>query len=317
MNPDPYVYSRYNLGSRKWARETLDGFIPRCDRPRNILDVGCGTGEVTHLLAERFPKAKVVAVDKLPSMVQYAKDQNSTDRIDFFVMDIQNNELTQDSWRNNFDFVFSFLCMQWVEDQLAALRNIYSLTRPGGEALIVLGVKPSAAFLRLMKELKEHPRWKHYLENFSAMQWNTSKNGLIRWRIPDPVSGYSNVVKDAGFTILSAKTKEYEYVPDSDDRCRGMLEILLPHVRAIPEDNRQEFMDDVLELYMTFCPKTVDKRTIWTPTLLLVHCVKEMETAAMNNDRKEEQPSTSQSKRKTFFLNFGPTCMNCCRGFDC
>jgi trans-aconitate methyltransferase len=62
------VYSRYNLGPRKWARETLDDFLPLCERPRNILDIGCGTGEVTHLLAERFPRAKVVAVDKVGSL---------------------------------------------------------------------------------------------------------------------------------------------------------------------------------------------------------------------------------------------------------
>jgi SAM-dependent methyltransferase len=141
-------------------------------------------------------------------MITYAKDQNSSDRIDYFVTDIQKSKLIPDSWRKNFDLVFSFLCMQWVDDQLTALRNIHSLTKPGGEVLIALGIKPSAAFLRLMKEIKDHPRWKSYLEvrNKSVVKPFTGASYFITSAI---VSYSACVLVHFGMTTTRAVTNKH------------------------------------------------------------------------------------------------------------
>ncbi|XP_074649141.1 juvenile hormone acid O-methyltransferase-like [Tubulanus polymorphus] len=275
MNPDPYVYSCYNHGPQKWATETLNMFEPLHPNPMSVLDIGCGTGEVTHFLLDKFRDAEVLALDKNKAMVDFAKENNSHPRIEYITADIQRKTDFSPEMKNGYDLAFSFLCLQWVDDQRSTLENIFNLLKDQGECLFALGTKPSQAFLSLLKEIQDHPRWRPYLQKFCPNLWNTSSNGLIRWRVPDPISGYSALLRGAGFTIVSATSREFQYVPETDDKCKGMLEILMPHVRAIPENIRPEFMDDALDIFITHCPKTSSGQTLWQPKLLLFHCAKD------------------------------------------
>lgn len=49
--------------------------LTRClqDGPSDILELGCGTGALTRLLAERYPEAKLRAVDAAPEMIELAQ----------------------------------------------------------------------------------------------------------------------------------------------------------------------------------------------------------------------------------------------------
>ena len=42
--------------------------------PRHVVDLGCGAGNLTVLLAERWPKARLTALDSSPDMVAAARD---------------------------------------------------------------------------------------------------------------------------------------------------------------------------------------------------------------------------------------------------
>ena len=53
-----------------------------------ILDIGCGTGETTHFLAETTG-AKVTGIDIIPDMIQHAKLNNFHENISYEVVDVQ------------------------------------------------------------------------------------------------------------------------------------------------------------------------------------------------------------------------------------
>lgn len=106
----------------------------RCARlqPRNILDIGCGTGYFTNLLRKQYRSATIVAVDLAFEMTCMAKARMKRwpwqGRNIFLVGDARHLPFGDAS----FDLVCSNLTMQWVSDPLGMLQEIRRVLTPGG-----------------------------------------------------------------------------------------------------------------------------------------------------------------------------------------
>ena len=65
---------RLSLGrQRRWKRAAIDGL--RLKNTGRGLDLGCGTGDMLELLAERYPGMALVGLDFSPNMLQVAKER--------------------------------------------------------------------------------------------------------------------------------------------------------------------------------------------------------------------------------------------------
>lgn len=62
------------------AKEAGQEMLARLDwvklQPKVILDIGCGTGELSAALQKRYPEASVLSIDHAPSMLKHAKDEH-------------------------------------------------------------------------------------------------------------------------------------------------------------------------------------------------------------------------------------------------
>jgi len=61
----------------------------------DILDVGCGTGYLTKLLLDRWPDARITAIDIAPGMIEYARDRFNESNVEFACLDIEEAELNK------------------------------------------------------------------------------------------------------------------------------------------------------------------------------------------------------------------------------
>lgn len=95
-----------------------------------ILDLGCGTGEITRRLAMRYPKARVTGVDILESNLDFARRDSAAfgTRIDYAQGDAFALALADAS----FDLVVCRHMSQAVPDFPRVLREIDRVLRPGG-----------------------------------------------------------------------------------------------------------------------------------------------------------------------------------------
>jgi SAM-dependent methyltransferase len=111
-------------------------------RGDRALDLGCGTGGQTVLLADRY--AEVLAVDLSGPMVEFARRRRPGPNVRYEQRDLR--DVTPDT-DGRFDLVFSAYTLHHV-DLHSALLRIRSLVRPGGQALLVDAVDDRPAVPR-------------------------------------------------------------------------------------------------------------------------------------------------------------------------
>ncbi len=126
---DAQEYAQYSHAQKIWAEELIETLS--LHGTEDILDLGCGDGKVTALLAEAT-HGHVLGVDKNESMIALA--QKSYTNIAFQVMDA-----TTLHFDNAFDVVFSNAVLHWVDDHEAVARGIYRALKPHGKIMLQFG----------------------------------------------------------------------------------------------------------------------------------------------------------------------------------
>jgi trans-aconitate 2-methyltransferase len=116
---------RYLSRAAERARPFFD-LITRIDAvaPGTVVDLGCGPGNLTATLAERWPNAEVIGVDSSTAMVEAAR---RIDGIDVVLADVREWEPP-----SPVDVMVSNAVLQWVPDHLALLPRLAGWLAPGG-----------------------------------------------------------------------------------------------------------------------------------------------------------------------------------------
>lgn len=123
--------------------EKLLGMVPEDMQPRHVVDMGCGTGHFTRLLARRYPQAACAGLDLAPGMVAYAAA--GAPHITWLCGDAEAVPLGDGS----VDLVFSNFTYQWCRNLETLMAEQYRVLAPGG-ALVFTTVGP-----RTLWELRE------------------------------------------------------------------------------------------------------------------------------------------------------------------
>jgi trans-aconitate 2-methyltransferase len=119
---DPKAYGRFQAERRR-PIEDLIAQLPRSDYV-SIADLGCGGGQSTEPLAERFPAARIYGCDASEPMLAAARQR--LPNLSFLRGDIAD-------WSDpSADLVFSNAALQWVSGHIAVMARIASQLPPGG-----------------------------------------------------------------------------------------------------------------------------------------------------------------------------------------
>lgn len=120
---NPALYSRFEDERTRPARDLLARVpLPEAEV---VVDVGCGPGNSTELLARRFPDARLVGIDTSAAMLEAARRR---------LPDAAFIEADAATWRPDrpVDLLFANASLQWVGDHATLLPRLLGLLRPGG-----------------------------------------------------------------------------------------------------------------------------------------------------------------------------------------
>lgn len=118
-------------------QEVADRLVERMDlmsmKPQSILDVGSGTGFVSQLLAQRFPKAKITALDLAFNMLKQAKNKSTfkqrwNKQFNYINAEVENLPLADSSA----ELIISGLTMQWCQDLPKVFKEFKRVLKPNG-----------------------------------------------------------------------------------------------------------------------------------------------------------------------------------------
>ena len=120
----------YEMQMGRWSRRLAPLFIEFAGvtGAQGVLDVGCGTGNLTACLLQNPAIAKVSGIDFSPVYVAHAERHCKDTRVDFQLCDACALPYPDAS----FDHAMSMLVMQFIPDTPRAIREMRRVTRPGG-----------------------------------------------------------------------------------------------------------------------------------------------------------------------------------------
>tara|TARA_R110000868_G_scaffold8205_8_gene42820 strand:- start:23796 stop:24656 length:861 start_codon:yes stop_codon:yes gene_type:complete len=102
-------YDQLAVLQRNMGDELLERLSLIKIEPQTIVDLGCGTGELTYQLQQRYPDAKVIGIDAADNMISVAKQQHPD--IEFYTAFAEQTHLSTDS----VDLIVSNAMLQWTQ----------------------------------------------------------------------------------------------------------------------------------------------------------------------------------------------------------
>lgn len=148
-NPEQYLKFK-----KERTQPSLD-LAARLDlQPAKVIDIGCGPGNSTQVLARRFPDAEIVGVDSSASMVEAARE--AYPELEFVQCDVG---CQLDALPHDWDLAFSNACLQWVPDHPRLLPNLMGLLKPGGLLAVQIPVNEQEPIHQIIQRTVALPEW--------------------------------------------------------------------------------------------------------------------------------------------------------------
>lgn len=157
---DPGLYLAF--GDER-ARPFLD-LVTRIEArsPRTVVDLGCGAGNLTVLLAQRWPDSQVLGIDSSEEMIRAASAQTD---VEFAVDDVRDWQPPSET-----DVLVCSAVLQWVPDHLGLLPGLVSSLAPDGWLGIQVPGNFDSPSHTLRRELAAEPAYAEHTAGVAVAQ---------------------------------------------------------------------------------------------------------------------------------------------------
>jgi trans-aconitate 2-methyltransferase len=239
---NPSVYMAYGDERTRPAVELLARV--RTNAPRRVIDLGCGPGNSTAVLAERWPRTKLEGLDSSGEMLEQARQSGV--RAEWIKADIA-------SWSTDqkYDVIFSNATLQWLGEHRALITRLLSFLSPGGTLAFQVPHNMNAPSHALMRE------------SAAAGPWTPKLTGVREVAVLEPAD-YFAILNACGADCDIWET-EYLHVLHGADAVYKWVSGtgLRPFVQALEAEEREAFVADYKRRLALAYPTLADGTTLF------------------------------------------------------
>ncbi len=220
---DPECYHKFQ-NERSAPFEDLLSMVTVRENMR-VIDLGCGTGELTRRLADLLPGSDCLGVDTSAQMLDQA-EQYARPGLLFAQGNLQEIE-------GEYDLVFSHAAIHWVDDHPSLVPKLFSLVSPGGRLAVQ---EPSnhkhPAHILLTKLAGEEP-------------FREALGGWVRVAPVLSIAAYAELLYAHGGKDLTVMEKVYPHVLEGPDAMADWMAgaAMVPYFSRMGDELAELFME--------------------------------------------------------------------------
>lgn len=222
---DPDQYLRF-ASERALPFRHLVAAVDRLE-PSTIIDLGCGPGELTASLLERWPGARVIGIDSSEEMIGRARRRAGAGRLTFEIGDV----LTW-SAPEPVDLMLANACFHWIDDHRQLFDHLLPQLTDRGVLAFQVPANHAEPSHTLLGELCSRPRWRDRLD------------GLPRTGVQKP-QWYLEELGSRGLEVCAWQTTFFHLLEGAEpvlEWVRGTT--LLPILELLPNEEHARFLGE-------------------------------------------------------------------------
>lgn len=249
MSWDPAQYLRYDSERSQPTRDLIAALSNF--NPTEIVDLGCGTGNSTALLAQRWPDASIIGIDGSSTMLDRASQSGV--RADWQHADIA-------SWQpaSPADLIFSNAALHWLDDHATLLPQLVDGLSIGGMLAVQMPYNFSRPSHTLISEIAREPRWARRLST------------VIRSSPVAAPETYLQMLEPLVSTIRIWTTTYFHVLFGERPVAQWTGGATLRPVISVLGDDADEFIDEYAKRLQTAYPTRSDGSTVLPFTRMFI-----------------------------------------------
>jgi trans-aconitate 2-methyltransferase len=219
--------------------------------PEVIYDLGCGPGEVTRLIAEKWPSATIYGLDNSREMLQKAASEPS--RVQWLEGDITTWTPAEPP-----DLIYSNATLNWVAGHDELFPRLAGFLKAGGALAVQMPLSWDAPSHRLMRETLANGG-----PNGRALGTEELRQAMARRWVEDMAFYYDLLVNQT--TSLDIWETEYLQILEGDDPVLEWVKGtgLRPVLNGLDDAERELFLADYAQRLRKTYPVRPDGRTLY------------------------------------------------------
>lgn len=244
-NPDDY--EKHSSAQKKWGGALIEKL--KLSGDEHVLDIGCGDGRLTVMIAARLPRGMVTGIDLSKEMIVHAQSRYPASEYPncrFACMDVR-----EMAYESAFDLAFSNAVLHWVPEHDQLLGRVCRALKPGGMVLFQMGgYGNAAAFFGVARTMMAEQPWKGYFTGFSPT-WSFFSD-----------REYTVLLEKANLTPVRVELIPVDMVHENRQELAGWIRTTwLPFLERLPADRREEFITGLTDRYLSSHPPDREGRT--------------------------------------------------------
>jgi trans-aconitate 2-methyltransferase len=193
-----------------------------------VIDLGCGTGNLTRELADVLPNSYVTGLDSSPQMLEQAASL-TTPSLVFEQGD-------QSTLTGEWDLIFSNAALHWSENHAELIPHLFEKLKPGGQIAVQIPSNHNHISHHIYRETAEEDMFKFILQGFQ------------RYAPVLPIDDYARILFNCGAVEIHVFEKIYPHVLENADAVVEWISgtALVPYFERIGE-HKEAFVESIRE----------------------------------------------------------------------